>query len=66
MKWTERKTPIGTIMAVNGVNGITFIAIVGGKPLAGKSYGLNPEAARKVAAALNAAADEVEQAGVPT
>lgn len=62
--WKERKTPIGKILAVDGANGETFIAIVGGKPLGGKSYGLTPSRAREVAAALVEAADEVDGAAV--
>lgn len=62
--WTERKTPIGKVVIVGMVSGETTIFILGGRPLAGNSYGLTPAKAREVAAALNAAADEVEPAVV--
>lgn len=64
--WAERRTPIGKVVIVDGVNSVTFIAIIGGKPLTGKSYGLTPAKAREVAAALTEAAAEVEAAGVST
>ena len=60
--WTERKTPIGKVVIVDMTCGDTSICILGGRPLGGSSYGLTPAKAREVAAALTAAADEVEAA----
>lgn len=58
--WTRRKTPIGEVVIVDRVTGETSVFILGGKPLRSQSYGLTPAQARETAAALVAAADEVD------
>jgi len=60
--WKVRKTTAGKVYALDMANGETRVILEGGKPLQGQMYGMSPENARKLAAALTDAADEVEAA----